>query len=300
MKKSHVLLFLILANVFWAGNYVVGQFVVQEMTPLEMTFIRWAIAIFLLFPLAHWIEKPDWKSVWKQWKLLAILGILGILGYNFTLYWALQYTTAMNASLVNSMNPALIFLFSAFLLKERVSLLKGAGICISLIGVLLVLTKGSLLQILHLDFNQGDLLMLIAITIWTFYSIIGRKMKNTPPVSATAVSAFIAVLFLLPFVLTSGMSFHWSGQAGAGILYIAIFPSVCSFVFWNISLRSIEASQAGVYLNLIAVFTAVLTLLLGQHITAFQVIGGLLVFIGVYLTSKPEAKKVPHSFTQTG
>ena len=285
MKKSFVILFLILANLFWAGNYVFGKYVVDEMSPLQMTFTRWILAIFLLFPIAHWIERPNWKNVWKQWKVLFIMGVLGIISYNFFLYWALKYTTSMNAALVNSINPAVIVLFSSLLLKERISLKNGIGLVISLLGVLLVLTKGHLQQILHLEYNKGDLLMIVTILIWTFYSIIGKKLKSIPPISATAVSVSLGLIILLPFVFFSEFNYNISTQAIVGIIYIAIFPSVGSFIFWNSALRHINASQAGIYLNLIAVFTAFLSLILGQPITFVQVIGGILVFIGVYLSS---------------
>lgn len=285
MKRSFVILFLILANLFWAGNYVFGKYVVDEMSPLQMTFTRWIIAVFLLYPIAHWIERPDWKKVWQQWKVLLVMGILGIISYNFFLYWALEYTTSMNAALVNSINPAVIVLFSSLLLKERISLQNGIGLVISLVGVLLVLTKGHLQQIFHLEYNKGDLLMIVTILIWTFYSIIGKKLKSIPPISATAVSVLLGIISLLPFVIFSDFNYNLSTQAIVGMMYIAIFPSVGSFIFWNSALRHINASQAGIYLNLIAVFTAFLSLLLGQPITFVQVMGGILVFIGVYLSS---------------
>lgn len=147
MKKYKVLLFLVLANLFWAGNYVFGKYVVGEMSPLQMTFSRWVIAVLLLFPLAHWIEHPNWKIIWSKWKVLIVLSLLGIIGYNLLLYEALRFTTPLNAALVNSINPALIVLFSSILLKERISLVNGFGFIISLLGVLLVLTKGHLQQI---------------------------------------------------------------------------------------------------------------------------------------------------------
>ncbi|MDQ0220998.1 DMT family transporter [Peribacillus cavernae] len=291
MKKQYVLLFLILANLFWAGNYVFGKYVVAEMTPLQMTFFRWLIAVFLLFPIAHWIERPNWKEVWKEWKILLVMSILGIIAYNYLLYEALRFTTSLNAALVNSINPAFIVLFSAILLKEKIPLKNGVGLIISLLGVLLVLTKGQLQQIFQLDYNQGDVFMLLAILVWTFYSIIGKKLKTIPPISATAASVLLALVILFPFMMVSGFNPPLSQQAVLGILYIGIFPSVGSFIFWNVSLRHMGASRAGIYLNLIAVFTAILSLVLGKSITFVQIIGGILVFIGVYLTSQKEKNR---------
>lgn len=293
MKKFYVLLFLVLANLFWAGNYVFGEYLVEEMSPLQMTLSRWLIAVFFLVPLAHWIERPNWRNVWKEWKTLFILALLGVISYNFLLYEALQYTTSLNAALVNSINPAVIVLFSVLFLKEKLSIKNGIGLFVSLLGVLLVLTKGQLHLIIHNTYNQGDLLMLIAILVWTIYSIIGRKTKEIPPIAATSISVIFALLIMLPMVVVSGSDFNFelSQHAIIGIVYMGIFPSVGSFIFWNMSLRQIDASKAGIYLNLITVFTAIFSLLLGNPITFVQVIGGLFVFIGVYLTSAKGKKE---------
>jgi len=293
MKKFYVLLFLVLANLFWAGNYVFGEYLVAEMSPLQMTFSRWLIAVFFLVPLAHWIERPNWRNVWKEWKTLFVLALLGVISYNFLLYEALQYTTSLNAALVNSINPAVIVLFSVLFLKEKISMKNGIGLFVSLMGVLLVLTKGQLHLIIQNTYNQGDLLMLIAILVWTIYSIIGRKTKEIPPISATSISVIFALLIMLPMVVVSSSDFNFqlSRHAVMGIIYMGIFPSVGSFIFWNMSLRQIDASKAGIYLNLITVFTAIFSLLLGNPITFVQIIGGLFVFIGVYLTSDKGKKE---------
>ncbi|GGL49428.1 DMT family transporter [Sporolactobacillus putidus] len=286
MKNYKVLSFLVLANLFWAGNYVFGKYVVAEMTPVQMTFERWMIAVLFLFPLAQWIEKPKWRAVWKEWKILFVLSVLGILGYNILLYEALRFTTSLNAALVNSINPAMIAVLAVWLLKEKLSPLNSFGLIISLLGVLLVLTHGHLLQVFQVHYNNGDLLMLCAITVWSFYTLIGKKMKKVPPIAATAVSATLGLIVLFPFFLVSGFSFRLSPPAAIGILYIALFPSVCSFVFWNSAIREIGASRAGIFLNLLTVFTALLSLLLGNPITLTQIVGGLLVIVGVYMTNK--------------
>ncbi|WP_141603960.1 DMT family transporter [Terrilactibacillus laevilacticus] len=295
MKKYQVISLLMLANLFWAGNYVFGKYVVSDMTPVQMTFTRWLIAIILLFPIAQWVEHPDWKNVWKQWKSLLILSILGVIGYNLLLYEALRFTTSMNAALVNSMNPALIVLFSVLFLSERISLTNGVGLFISLIGVLLVLTNGQLLNLFFIHYNLGDLIMIAVILLWTLYTIYGKRMRHIPPITSTAITALMAVIILFPFILIQGYDFHLSKQAISGIIYIGLFPSVGSFIFWNASVRHIGASKAGIYLNLITVFTAIISILLGKGMTFAQIIGGLLVFLGVYLSNQKVKPKPEES-----
>ncbi len=284
--KNKAWLLLTLCNLFWAGNYILGKYVVAEMTPLWITFSRWLAASLLLLGIAHFYEKPDWRGVGAAWPTLTGMGLLGIVGYNTVLYSALNYTSATNAALVSALNPGVMVVFSAFLLREKISRIQVLGIAVSFTGVLVVLTGGVLHQLLQLDFNRGDLLMLVAILMWTLYSIIGKRLTAVPPVTATAASALIATLIMAPFAAAQGIDAgSISPFTMVGILYIILFPSICSFIFWNISVREVGAGKAGIFLNLIPVFTAAISWMMGERITAAQVIGGLLVFLGVYLTS---------------
>jgi len=202
------------------------------------------------------------------------------------LYSALEYTSSTNAALVSAINPAVIVLFSVFLLREKISRIQTSGIVLSLIGTFVIITQGNLGQLFQREYNKGDILMLAAVVIWTLYSIVGRRLTTVPPITATAVSALFATIIIAPFALAQGINVTEIGPlAVTGILYMAIFPSVFSFVFWNMSVRAIGISQAGIFLNLIPVFTALISGILGEQITATQVLGGSLVFMGVYLTT---------------
>ncbi|MDG5472580.1 DMT family transporter [Jeotgalibacillus sp. ET6] len=291
MNKYKVVMFLCMAPLFWAGNYILGERVVQETTPLTMTFIRWSIALIILIPLAQWIEKPNWMTVLKEWKFLMLMAILGVIGYNFLLYEALRWTTPVNASLVNSVSPVLIALFSALLMRERLTRQNAFSLLISCSGVLLVLSKGELSQLLSVEFNNGDLIMLTAVLLWSFYSILGRVKAAIPPIASLTVSSAIGLLLISPAVIYLGLPEALSTPGKLGLLYMGLFPSAGAFVFWNISLRHTDASRVGIYLYLIPVFTAIISLALGQTITWVQIAGGMLVFAGVYLNNKATEKK---------
>ena len=285
MSKYWIWFLLVICNLFWAGNYVFGKYVISEVTPLWITFSRWTLAVFFLFPIAQYIEKPVWNKAKKDWFLLLCMGVLGVIGYNIFLYSALEYTTPTNAALVTALNPGVIVICSIILYKERVSILQTLGLIISLVGALVVLTNGEMARLLQLQFNRGDLLMVGAVIIWTVYTLIARKI-STPPITATAISTGIAVLLMAPFAWAQGITIGEIGSfAITGILYMVLFPSVGSFVFWNLSVQRIGVSKAGVFLNLIPVFTASISGILGERITGAQIIGGMLVFCGVYLTT---------------
>ncbi|MGD9567865.1 MAG: DMT family transporter [Sedimentibacter sp.] len=287
MKKYKVRLLLILCVLFWSGNYIFGSLVVNELTPLGLTFIRWLFASVILLAIAQKVEKPDWKEVSKQWPKILGLSLFGIIGYNLLLYYALYFTSPLNASLVNSFNPGLIAMASAVYLKEKISKHHVFGIIVSFLGVVIVLTKGNLLKAFSIEYNTGDLLILGAIIMWTVYSLIGKKLTTVQPITSTAVSGLLSAIILLPFVVSQGIDYaNISTLSLIGVIYIILFPSLCSFVFWNIGVREIGAGSAGIFLNLNPVFTAIISGAMGQEITLVQLIGGLLVFSGVYITTK--------------
>jgi drug/metabolite transporter (DMT)-like permease len=280
-------IFLILATLFWAGNYVFGKYVVAEMSPLWITFARWFLSLAFLIPISYWIERPNYREIFKRsWLPLSVMGILGIIGYNLLLYGALEYTSPLNASLVNALNPAMMVVFSYFILKERMTFINVIGFAISLVGVLLILTDGHLELVFQTSYNLGDLMMMGANLVWVFYSIIGKRLA-VPPITATACSALLSVFFLLPFLFLYPFDItQLSARGITGIIYMWLFPSVCSFIFWNMSVKKVGPSHAGVYLNLITVFTAIITIILGEKIAASQAIGGVLVLFGVYFATK--------------
>ncbi len=274
-----------LTTLFWAGNYVFGTFVVEELSPVWITFSRWVLALFILIPLARVIEKPKWEDIKANIIPLIVLGLLGIIGYNLLLYTALHYTSPTNAALLSAVNPAVIVLFSMLLLKEKLKRFQVLGLAISMLGALLIITKGNIFGMFVMEYNRGDLIMVAAVVVWTLYSIVGKRV-SVPPITATAVSTLFAMIMLAPFALAQDITFSkLSTITVVGVLYMFLFPSVFSFMFWNISVRKIGASQAGVFLNLIPVFTAIISLFLGESVRLEQIIGGLLVFLGVSITS---------------
>ncbi|MEO8263699.1 MAG: DMT family transporter, partial [Pseudolysinimonas sp.] len=158
-------LFLVLATLFWAGNFVFGAAALDSVDPISLTWIRWAFALVPLVIVAQLVEKPDWRAAVRHLPLLGLLGILGITGFSLLIYFALQFTSPLNASLINAVNPALIVVLAAVLpavvqggLRERLTWRAVGGIVLGLIGVVIVITDGDLLALLRNGLNAGDLL----------------------------------------------------------------------------------------------------------------------------------------------
>lgn len=256
----------------------------QTMQPLQLTFWRWALAAVPLLVLAQLVEKPDWCAVLRHWPVLLLLSCLGMSAYTLLLYSALGHTSALNASLVTAANPALIMVLAVLLLRDRPRPLGWAGIALGLCGVLLVLTGGDLQRLLTFSINAGELLIVAAITVWGFYTITARRL-SVPAITSTAVQVAIAAVVLVPFAVGTGAGLPATASEGWSLAYIVLFPSLGSYLLWNLALKRTTAANAGNYLNLIAVFTAIITVVLGQPVTVPQVCGGILVISGVLLTS---------------
>ncbi len=285
-KKLSGYLMIILANLFWAGNYVIGKNLVGSIDPIWITFLRWFFASIILLIISKKIENPSFEIIKKNLVKLTMMAILGIMGYNITLYTALNYTSSLNASLINSLNPVVLLILSFLFLREKMSIKKWTGIFISLTGVLIILTKSDIAILRTLSFNFGDVLMIIAILSWGAYTIVIKKLVDIKPFTATAYSGLISVILMTPFIFMNGNPpTDLSTSSIISMIYIVIFPSVFSFLFWNMALKNIEVGIAGISMNLIPVFIAIISWIMGEQLMSYQLIGGLLVFTGVLVTS---------------
>jgi drug/metabolite transporter (DMT)-like permease len=285
-SRVRAVVFLVGATLCWAGNYVVGAAAVRSVSPLSLTYFRWVIAVGPLFVIAQAVERPAWREVSRRWALLALLGTLGLAAYPLLLYQALRHTSALNAALLNSFNPAVIAVVAAVALRERVGWRGVAGVAVGAVGVLMVLTGGRLWEVLRISYNPGDVLMLGAIGCWTAYTVVGRAMRGVPPIATTAAQALIVVVAMTPVAVMGGATIPATAAGRASLLFIGLFPSVAAYLMWNSALQVVRAGTAGVFLNLMPVFTAIASVAQGRPLTGAQVVGGALVLTGVVVASR--------------
>ena len=239
---------LILTTLFWSGNFVISRGMHAEIPPLSLAFWRWAVALLILasFGLRHLLAQHQVALAHK--KFIIIQGILGVAGFNTFVYMAVQTTTAINAVLVNSCIPVIIALISWARYNDRLSFRQCLGVCASLFGVLLIISRGEITMLLSLQFNRGDVLMLIAAVIWAFYSSNLRQYpKGLHPFAYQTAIAIVGLTVLAPFYLleiVQGKYMTLSLAAVVTIGYVALFASVLAFIFWNRAV-SILGATAG-------------------------------------------------------
>lgn len=282
------------ATVFWAGNYMLGPFAVEQTNPATLTFLRWTIALVPLFAIAHVVERPDWRAAFRTWPWMLILSATGVVGYNLALYFSLQYTSPLSASVINAFLPALIAIGAAIVLRERITPLGIVGIAFALIGVLIVMSGGDLNRLIGLEFGFGEILMIVAVLAFAVYAILGRLGPQLGPFTAVAIQSLFGVgLSGAAVAFTGGPALPSTSAGWWTVVAIAVFPSVGSYILWNFALSVLSPGRGGVFLNLITVFTALFTVLAGQPFTAAQLIGGAAVLAGV-------AAVTAHAFKPTG
>lgn len=281
-------LLLVCAVLFWSGNFIAGRALGGHVPAVGLNFLRWALALAILVPLSLAEIRGSYRAFLRSWKYLLGLGLTGVAAFHIFVYEALQDTTATNALLVLSTAPAVIMLLSRVTLGERIGPRQWWGIMVSFAGALVLICHGDLAALRGLRLGSGELWMLAAVPTWSAYSVL---LKHRPPAlpqrSTLTVSTAVGLLWMGPLVACSPQVLHvaWTPSIAAGLAYIGIGASVIAFLCWNRGVALVGPAQAGVYLNLMPVFGAVLAFaILGEALHPYHAAGAALVFSGVVLT----------------
>jgi drug/metabolite transporter (DMT)-like permease len=282
--KTYILL--VGATAFWGANFVVGKQAVGVLAPLTVGAWRFIVAALCMSVIWLLRETPTWPTIRRSLPIYTLLGLVGIFGFNALLFVGLKNTSPVNASLVMALNPLMTALLSAVLVRERLRRPHALGALVSLAGVLLVLTGGSLAQLAHV--SRGDLLVFGASVCWALYAILGRKWaRESSPLTLSTWTMAVGALCFVPFaplghVAASG---HQLLLAGAAIAFMAVGGSVLAYLWWVQAVARLGASTTALFFNLVPVWTLLLTLFAGAHVTLVQLGGTVLVLGGVSLAT---------------
>lgn len=295
---QHPYLLLTLTTLFWSGNMVLGRAIRDDVPPLSLAFWRWAIALALVLPLALPHLRTQWPLLKRGWKEIVVLGLLGVGGYNTLAYIALQYTTATNATLLNSFIPVATIALSWAFLKKHLHGIEWIGVLLSLCGVVVIVSRADLGVLAALSLNIGDVWMLAAVLTWAIYTIgLQWRPQGVDPMLMLAAFTVVGLLVLAPayaWEVLQGRTIHVSAGSLAGIAYTGIFPGFLGYVFYNRAVGEVGASKASLFIHLMPVFGTLLSaLLLNEVPQGYHYAGIALIFAGIYLTtaSLPGLKK---------
>jgi len=286
---------LALATLFWSGNHIVGRAIGGEVPPIGISTVRWLLPTIALGFLAFPHIRRDWPVICAHWGILLWLGIVGGALFTAGQYIGLQYTTALNVSVLNSLVPVLIIATGGTIFRDRVTASQFVGILMSSVGVLVVIARGQLSNLQHLLFNWGDIIILFNMLVFAVYAVFLRKRPPMHWLSFIFVFGAVSTLATLPFMIwetAAGITFKPTWLTVFAIAYVSIFPSLLAFAAWNRGVQLIGANRSGPFVHLVPVYTAILgSMLLNEHLSTFHILGFALIIAGVWIATRFSSSK---------
>ncbi|WP_323133318.1 DMT family transporter [Marinobacter sp. F3R08] len=289
---------LVLTPLFWAGNAVVARGTVDSIPPLSMAFWRWVIALAILLPFGLpgiWRHR---QVIRQHFGSILALATFSVGAFNTLLYLAATTTTATNIALINATIPVFVALLAWIMLGDRTRPVQAIGIALAIAGIITVIARGDLSVLTRLQAQPGDLIMVAAVFSWGLFSVLLRRQTvPLPALTFLTTQILLGTLVVLPFYLLdlafySG-GFELSEKTALPLLYIAIFPGILAYGFWNHGVHKIGPARAAIFLYLTPVFASILAgIFLAESLGLFHVIGGLLILVGLVLATQVRTK--PH------
>ena len=291
-KNNLAYFILILTTIFWSGNFIVGKAAsTYDIPPFSLNFYRWFFAGLILFPftIKELIAKKEY--ILENIGFFTILGITSITIFNSIVYYSLYYTQVISGILMISTIPVWIIFISSILNIEKTNIFQIIGVIFSLTGVIFIITKANLEIIKNLDFNKGDLSMVVAMFSWAVYSaLLKRKKYEISQVTLLQVVIITGLIFLTPIyfiemymgnVIVLGIPFVLT------LTYVVFFPGLASFFFWIKGISIIGANRAGVFLHLMPIFGAIMAMLIfNERFMFYHLFGAIFINAGITLSNK--------------
>jgi len=295
-KDKSAYIFLVLATLFWSGNFIVGKAAsLFEIPPFTLNFYRWVFAWLILAPftLKEIVKKKNY--ILENIKLILILGITSITVFNSIVYYSLNFTQVISGVLMISTIPVMIIFFCWLFRIEKTNYYQILGVIFSLFGVVVIVTKADLSKLLDLNFNKGDLWMVVAMFSWAIYSALLRKKKfKLSKISFLQTIITAGLVFLLPAYLVE-MSLGYKLNIHIPFIltlgYVVLFPGLASFFFWIKGISIIGSNRAGVFLHLMPIFSTIMAIIIfNEKFMTYHLIGAILIITGIILSSTRNRK----------
>jgi drug/metabolite transporter (DMT)-like permease len=295
--QSHYrsILMLLVTMVIWGSTFVVTKGINEQVPPFTLAFIRVAIGALILLGCAVLRGRGAGDSSWAAlpWRGMVTMGLVGVALYYTAFNFSLMHTSASQGALVQSCIPAMTALVAVVWLRERASASRWTGIALSIIGVLIVFSGagaqgggGSVV---------GNVLMFASTVFWGIYTSLAKRVADYDPLRVTTGIIGVGALLLLPlaiFELARAGTPHINASGWLGIVYLGAGASGIAYLLYSAALKHMDASEAGVYTNLIPIVGVLSGVLLGEPLSARAMLGGCVVLAGVWMTSRQPVGRV--------
>ena len=286
--RAYVLL--ILTTLMWGGNAIAGRLAVGEISPMVLTCLRWVFVVAVMIPLVGRQVVAEWAKIRARWVFTILMGAFGFTAFNGLFYAAAHHTTAVNLTIFQGAIPVLVLLGTVLFFRARVIPLQVIGMIVTILGVVLVSVKADIEILRTLSLNIGDVWMLIACLFYSGYTLGLRHRPAIPGLvffAAMAGVAFVSSLPLIGLEIARGTAQFPTPTGWLILLYVAVMPSLLSQIFYMRGVELIGPARAGLFVNLVPVFGALLAvLLLGEPFATYHALGLVLVLGGIWLAEQ--------------
>lgn len=278
-------LILFVVMLMWAANIIAGRLAVGQISPMTLVSLRWLIVSAIMAVTQRRTLRADFVRLKASWLLLILGGALGFTGFNALFYVGAHYTSGVNIAIIQGAVPVFTMLGALLVFRSRFSPVQIAGLVLTLVGVGIVATKGDLASLSTLRFNIGDVDILLACLFYAAYTLALRGRPNVPALGLFTVMAGVAFATSLPLLAWDVLygDFFWPTPKGLVILlYVALFPSLISQIFFIRGVELIGPARAGLFVNLIPVLGAIMSIVfLGEAFALYHILALGLVLAGI-------------------
>ena len=291
-KKYSAYVFLILAALFWSGNFIVGKFAyLFQIPPLTLNVLRWISVWLILMPFTYKEIKNNLPSIKKNWFVISFMGVITISTFNSVVYYALNYTKVINSVLVLAAIPAATIVFSSLMKIEKTNIFQLLGLFLSIIGIGSIISYGDIQNIIELNFNKGDLWMIVCVISWALYSTLLKKHKfQFSQFTLIQLMVSAGVLFLIPqffYEQSNNLEVNFNKAFFAILIYVVLFPAIAAYYCWQKGVEIIGPNRASMFIQLMPIFSAIMAIIfLNEKFELFHFTGAAFIVSGIYLSNK--------------
>ena len=291
-KNYSAYLFLVLATFCWSGNFIVGKFAtLYEIPPLTLNVFRWISVWFILIPFTYKEIFENLPYIKKNWLVISFMGVITISTFNSVVYFALNYTQVINAVLMLSAIPAATIVLSSLMKIEETNIFQLLGLILSIIGIGSIISNGDIQKIISLDFNKGDMWMLVCVITWSLYSTLLKKNKfKLSQFTLIQLMVSVGILFLIPqffYEKSIGLELNLDKNFFLILIYVAIFPAIAAYYFWQKGIEIIGPNRASMFIQLMPLFSAVMAIIIfKEKFELYHFVGAIFILSGIYLSNR--------------
>ncbi len=287
---NHAYILMALTALAWSGNAITARGLNDVVPPIGLAFWRWMVAIPILMIIAWPHLREDLPKVKENWFILLVLSVLSVTAYNTLLYYGLLSTTAINSLLINASRPAIIVLLSIFLLHQGITVKQGVGFFLALVGIVTIIMRGDLSRLLSLQFNKGDLWIVLATVCWAIFTVLLKKRPNMHPASFLLVTIVLGAIILLPFYVWEFLFIKPTPlliETVGGVLYLGCIASIVAYLCYNRAVEIAGGNKAGQVSYMLPIIGSILAIIiLDEKFEFYHAIGFPLILSGLYFGSK--------------